>query len=278
MPDPSHGHPLIVSITTLPSRIAAMRPSLESLLSNRRRPDKLLIPLPPVSLRENSGYSLPDFLRSPDFCGGIVEVVPVERDWGPGTKLLGALGHLPADACLVIADDDVRYHADFLHGLGKAQAADHGASFSYHTYINDGLVIGQGCDGFSFWAPNLDGITSFAEKHVKDTPLLFHDDLWISFFLATRGIAIKQVPRSDGQPVYEVAHQINPLNQLGGELARGRIRREGLRRLLREAEMTAARRRELRAARWRDKLWDAPLRRLRRHLAKRVAAGSAATR
>lgn len=272
MSDSPHHHPLIVSITTLPSRIAAMRPSLESLLSGRQRPDKLLIPLPPVSLRENSGYSLPDFLRSSDFCGGIIEVVPVERDWGPGTKLLGALSHLPAKACLVIADDDVRYHADFLHGLGKAQAADHSAPFSYHTYMNDGLVIGQGCDGFSFWTPNLDGIASFAAKHVKDTPLVFHNDLWISFFLATRGIAIKQVRRFDGHPVYEVAHQINPLSQLSGELARGKIRREGLRRLMREVEMTAARRRELRAARWRDKLWQAPLRRLRRHLATRVAA------
>lgn len=266
---PASSAPLIVSITTLPSRIAEMRPSLESLLANRQRPDKIFVPLPAISLREKCGYTLPDFLRSSDFCGDIIDVVPVERDWGPGTKLLGALNRLLADTCLVVADDDVRYRPDFLHGLATAQAADHGASFSYHTYINDGVTIGQGCDGFSFWTPNLDGIAAFAATYVKDTPLLFHDDLWISFFLATRGIAIKEIHRPDGQPVYDITHQINPLNMLSGEFARGTIRRQGLRRLLREVDMPPSRRRELTAARWRDKLWHAPLRRVRRHLAKR---------
>ena len=53
-----------------------------------------------------------------------------------------------------------------------------------HTIV-DGLTIGQGCDGFSFWSPNVKQIREFFEKHVMGTNLFFHDDLWVSFFLAS---------------------------------------------------------------------------------------------
>jgi hypothetical protein len=94
---------------------------------------------------------------------------------GPRKKLLGSLDPLPEKSYLVLADDDA------------AQSADHAASFSYYVYRTAGLWVGQGCEGFSFWKPNLAGITDFARVHIAGTPYRLHDDLWISYFFATKG-------------------------------------------------------------------------------------------
>src|SRR5471030_1121332 len=150
--------PVVISITTLPSRIGKMRPCLDSLLAGDVVPDKIFLPLPKFSRRENCAYEIPAFLKTPDFYGNIVEVVEVEQDWGPGTKVLGALNRILDRCYFIAADDDVSYKPRFLAGLLDAQREDHESSFSYHTYRASGLTIGQGCDGFSFYSPNLRGI------------------------------------------------------------------------------------------------------------------------
>lgn len=260
--------PLIVSLTSLPSRIGHVRPCLDSLLGGTLVPDRILLNVPPFSVREQAAYALPDFLGDPAFHRGIIEVVRTERDWGPGTKLLGPLGVIRDPCVLVIVDDDVRYKPEFLARLYAAQTQDRGASFSFHVYRSNGLTIGQGCDGFSFWLPNLAGMAAFAQTHIVGTDLFFHDDLWISFFLKMRGIAVRSLtngPAND--PMYEQLHDINSLNRLDGPLRRGRLNREGTRRLLREVPMPAARRLGMRGERIWDRYIGRQFRELRRKLA-----------
>ena len=242
MPAAMTDNPVIVSITSLPSRLARIRPCLESLLGGSRVPDKILLALPPFSAREHAPYVLPDFLKDDEFCRQIVEVVSTDRDWGPGTKLLGVLDVIPQPCYLVLADDDVRYKPDFLRGLVDAQACDRSSSFSYFTQRVPGLSYGQGVDGFGIWSPNISGIRSFAETHVDGTNLFFHDDLWISFFLtAKKGVPIKSLAHlTDGGTIYESLHHINALHLLEGSLSRGRLDRDGVKRLLREVDMPAS--------------------------------------
>jgi hypothetical protein len=249
MPAAVTDHPVIVSITSLPSRLARIRPCLESLLGGSRVPDKILLALSPFSAREHAPYVLPDFLKDDDFCRQIVEVVSTDRDWGPGTKLLGVLDVIPQPCYLVLADDDVRYKPDFLRGLVDAQARDHSSSFSYFTHRVPGLSYGQGVDGFGIWSPNVSGIRSFAEAHVAGTNLFFHDDLWISFFLtAKKRVAIKSLAHlTDGGTIYESLHHINALHLLEGPLSRGRLDRDGVKRLLREVDMPASTRLRMQA-------------------------------
>jgi hypothetical protein len=133
----------------------------------------------------------------------------------------------------------VRYKPKFLEGIIDAQKDDHASSFSYYTYRLDGLTVGQGCDGFSFWAPNVAGILQFAEKHVIGTNLFFHDDFWISFYLASKGISIKSLGENlNGGLVYDAEYtDENSLRFLDGPLFRNTLHREGLRRLLRDVDM-----------------------------------------
>ena len=258
---------LVVSITTLPSRIGEIRPCLESLLSGSMRPDKIFLILPKFSIREQRAYDVPAFLDSPEFCQGIVDIVRTDHDWGPGSKLLGALGRLREPCVLVIADDDVIYSPTFLAELYAAQTQDRRASFSFHTYRSNGLTIGPGCDGFTFWLPNLAGIAEFAERHIVGTNLFFHDDLWISFYLKIHGIAVKSLADTlAGRLVYERMHDINSLNRLEGELKRRNLDRDGTRRLLKEVAMPASLRLRLRCERMFDRIVGSRIRKLRRKL------------
>jgi len=272
MPDP-----IVVSITTLPSRIGQIRPCLESLLAGDVTPDKIYLPLPGFSRREQCAYVIPGFLKDSDFCGSIIEVVPAEHDWGPGTKVMGALRKLSQDGYLVIADDDVRYRPGFLAGLLQAQRGDHRSSFSYHTYRTGGLVVGQGCDGFSFYAPNLAGIEDFYYKHIDGTDLFYHDDLWISFYLASIGIAVRRLPLFvKGELIFEHVHDTNPLRLLTGDLDRRNLNRRGVRRLLSETDLSWSARLRYKAVAIYDHLFTSPFRRMKRKaLQARHAVGRA---
>lgn len=235
--------PVIVSIATLPSRIADLRPTLDSLLNGDLVPDKIFVLRSEFSEREKSGYVIPDFLTDENYCRDVVEV-KVTKDLGPGTKILGALDHLPEHSYLVLADDDVSYHPRFLADIVKAQASSPDCSFSYYTYRADGLTLGQGCDGFSFYSPNLRGIQEFADKYVVGTTLLYHDDLWISFFLFAKGIKVRTVPTPiHGETVYTQLLPNDGLSSLtAGNLARDRIVDDNLPRLVRRSNLRLDRR------------------------------------
>jgi hypothetical protein len=121
--------PLFVSLTTLPSRIAHLRPTLDSLCEQTCRPDKILLCLPKWSLRESSAYTKPDWLS---LYHPLLEIVEADDD-GPGTKLLGALEHCVTPTCLIVVDDDMRYKPSFLEHLYRHQIDEPGSSFTYYT-------------------------------------------------------------------------------------------------------------------------------------------------
>lgn len=224
---------VVVGITSLPSRIGLIRPTIESLLAGARKPDRIIVALPLRSQREQCGYDVPSWLIDL----GVLVTRP-ETDAGPGTKLLGTLPAVAIDSILILADDDVRYRHDFVDKLAQAQAGDHRASFSFYTYSLHGLPVGQGCDGFSFWTPNLAGIREFAEKHVLGTPLRLHDDLWISYFLASKGIAVRSLEHLLGDSlIYEQVHDLAALRYLEGDASRENLNERGLRSLLGEVNL-----------------------------------------
>jgi hypothetical protein len=218
---------IVVGITSLPSRIGLIRPTIESLQTGEIKPDRIILALPMRSVREDREYDIPAWLEDIG-----VEVVRTQVDFGPGTKLLGVLPHLVQDTYLVVADDDVSYRADFLAKIVKAQSSDHSCSFSFYAYRAFGLEVGQGCDGFSFWTPNLAGIEEFASIHILGTPLRLHDDLWISVFLATKAIRIKGLMHQLGSGlIYGQVHEVNALHRLDGSNSREELTRRGVRAL-----------------------------------------------
>jgi hypothetical protein len=177
---------------------------------------------------------LPNFLLGRSIISDIVRVNQIDKDWGPGTKILGPLKLLPDESYVVIADDDIIYDRRFLSGLIARQVKDHSSSFSYYVYRAYGLSIGQGCDGLSVWSPNLNGMLEFVEQYVDGTSLIYHDDIWINFYLATKGVTARKVPLPDaGKLIYKQVLSNDVLASLEGDTKRSKILQDHLPRLLR---------------------------------------------
>ena len=171
---------IYVSLTTIPPRLKNLNKSIESLLNQTQKPDKIFINIPSTYKRFSETIKNNEI---PKFSSGIVEITRCE-DCGPGTKLLGSLEKLKKDSLVILADDDNTYEnymiEKFLYFYSKGP--QNAYSFYVHPLGNFG--IGQGADGFAINTNHLKGIKNFYDKVVKNYKELFlYDDLWISYFL-----------------------------------------------------------------------------------------------
>lgn len=237
-----------MGITTLPSRIGLIRPCLDSLLDGDRRPDRIVLTLPDRPLRGGDTYDVPDFVTDRAWHGGVVEIARPPCDCGPGSKLLGALATIVEPSVLILADDDVRYARDFVACFAATQAAAPDRAFSGWTYRHGGLTIGQGCDGFSLWSPRVADAQAFHDRNINGTRFTYHDDLWISFYLALHGVRVTELPASSGR-WYEQVHEVAALRHCGGDLARDMLTRDGLDHLIANVAMARGQRTRMRIRR-----------------------------
>lgn len=145
----------------------------------------------------------------------------------PARSCPAALGAIAEPSVLLLADDDVRYRHDFVTRFAPAHDAAPPCTYSSYTYRCGGLTIDQGCDGFGLWTPQLTGALAFFDRHIAGTRFVFHDDLWISFFLTLRDIAVVIIPAEGGR-CYERVHELGTLSGLGGALGRDLLTREGI--------------------------------------------------
>ena len=109
---------VIVSLTTLPSRVDRLPLTLKSLLAQRMSPSAIRLHVPPVSRREGRPYEIPAHLRRLRS----VTIVPAD-DYGPATKVIPALLDLPGDRRILVVDDDRIYHRRFVPAWLSRRAA-----------------------------------------------------------------------------------------------------------------------------------------------------------
>jgi len=107
---------LVVSLTTTPSRIGLLAPTLKSLLDQTRPPARIVLNVPAFSLREQVPYVVPDGLDRL----AAVQIRRVAEDLGPATKLIPGVQSEPPDTALVVVDDDRIYPRRFLEVFEQA--------------------------------------------------------------------------------------------------------------------------------------------------------------
>jgi hypothetical protein len=114
---------LVVTMTTLPSRIDRMELTIKSLLRQSVRPATIRVNVPQVSRREQAAYVIPPWLER-------LRCVTIARcdDYGPATKLIPTLFASASDARLLVVDDDRVYHPHFLEQMTAAADAHPGAA------------------------------------------------------------------------------------------------------------------------------------------------------
>lgn len=108
---------VVVSLTTIPSRIDHIDRALKSLLAQSVAPRQILLNVPDRSIREGTDYVIPDRLRTLSR----VTIVPC-RDWGPATKAIPSLLSHEPEQKIVVVDDDRIYPPNLIEDLDAASA------------------------------------------------------------------------------------------------------------------------------------------------------------
>ena len=171
---------IYVSLTTIPQRVKNLYKSVESLLNQSKKPDKIFVNIPKKYERFDEVI---EDNQIPKIKHGNVEITRCE-DFGPGTKLLGSIKKLKENSLLILADDDNIYEDYMIEKLYHFYSIAPQNAYSFYVHPLGNLGVGQGADGFAINTNHLDGIKNFYDKIVKDNKELFlYDDLWISYFL-----------------------------------------------------------------------------------------------
>ena len=200
---------VVVSLTTIPSRIAGIRPTLHSILDQTWRPDAIFLNLPAESRREGRGYEVPLFLsRMPS-----VEIDRCERDWGPASKYLPTLiREREPDTRIVVVDDDQIYPSDLIETLvawserlPEAAVCARGyrvppdmdqarRTTRYGTRVErpEPVEVMQGASGFLI-RRRFAGDSLF-DYESAPPEAFYNDDIWLGGHLARAGIGRLVVP------------------------------------------------------------------------------------
>tara|TARA_R110002074_G_scaffold114860_1_gene245549 strand:- start:668 stop:1483 length:816 start_codon:yes stop_codon:yes gene_type:complete len=104
----------IVSFTTSPTRIHKCDLMLKSIINQSRKPDLILLNIPKIFARTGKEYNIPKSVSK------IVTINIVEKDYGPGTKIIPTIKYLKNnnynvnDTRIIYLDDDIRYLKDMI--------------------------------------------------------------------------------------------------------------------------------------------------------------------
>lgn len=108
------GKDVVVSLTTIPSRIHNIFPCINSVLMQTRPPDRIYITIPRISKRENQKYNIPDLLKKDKR----ITLNLCKEDLGPILKLSQTLkNEINPDTLIITVDDDTVYPRHMIQTL-----------------------------------------------------------------------------------------------------------------------------------------------------------------
>ena len=171
---------IYVSLTTIPERLNNLNKSIESLLKQTKKPDKIFINIPYKYRRFKETIKDNDIQK---FIDPRVEITRCE-DYGSGTKLLGSLSKFEKNSLVILVDDDNIYAKNMIESFYHYYLAAPENAYSFYVHPLKNFGVGQGADGFAINNNFLKNIKKFYDLVVNNKDELFiHDDLWISFYL-----------------------------------------------------------------------------------------------
>ena len=171
---------IYVSLTTIPQRLKNIDKSVQSLLKQSKKPDKIFINVPVKYKRFQE--TIEDH-QLPKFDNDVVEIVRCE-DYGSGTKLMGSLNKFEKNSLIILVDDDNIYEDYMIEKFYHFYSLAPENAYSFYVHPLKKFGIGQGADGFAINSNFLEDINFFYNNVVSlKEDLFIHDDLWISFYL-----------------------------------------------------------------------------------------------
>lgn len=126
---------VVASYTTLPSRYDVLRSSMNTLLAQTYKLDAIYLALPAKAARLNKEYP-----PLPDDIAAMCTVVRIDTDYGPGTKIYGALvSETDPNTVIISCDDDVFFEPNFVEVL-----LSHHKTHPQSCICGTGALIGRG--------------------------------------------------------------------------------------------------------------------------------------
>ena len=150
---------IYVSVTTIPQRIKTINKSIESLINQTVKPDKIFINIPKIYKRFKKKIEDNEIPNFPE----IVEVTRC-NDFGPGTKLLGSINKIDKNSLLILADDDHVYDNFMIEKFNDHFTLSPNNAYSFYVHPLGNLGVGQGADGFAINTEHLEGLKFFTIK------------------------------------------------------------------------------------------------------------------
>ena len=153
--DPALHFRVVVSLTSLPSRLLHLPRILDLILNQTVLPDALYVNIPYFSSREQRPYVLPPSLLSylsslPEKFRSLVNINHCLPDYGPATKLIPTLqAEQPVDpsTLVVTVDDDLIYPPFYLASMISAARRYPNAALGLKGYTLGGRGGGGGGEG-----------------------------------------------------------------------------------------------------------------------------------
>ena len=169
-----------VSISAIPSRLAHINDILYAINNKTIRPNKIYLNIPYNYKRFPEKHISEQDLKHINREN--LEIVRC-KDFGPGTKILGAINNIRNYDFVLLLDDDHIYNKNVCEIMLKAFKKE---KVNYSFYLNKifGIKMGQCADVFLIDTKLLDKIETFYEKFVKNNMNMFlDDDLWMAIYL-----------------------------------------------------------------------------------------------
>lgn len=204
---------LIVSLTSHAPRFATLLPTLQCLLSQSIRPDKVIL-----WIDEKDGTHLPQRIKNLEARG--LTILKTGNEIGPYKKIIPALLEFP-EAVIVTADDDLYYRPTWLEELvkswngSKRQIACHRAHrirmlspdqpMPYHQWefetpgpLDATDIFPTGVGGVLYPPHSLDPQVTDEETFIRVSPKA--DDVWLFWMARRNGTAFHKT--NVNKPLY----------------------------------------------------------------------------
>jgi hypothetical protein len=116
-PHPKSDFRVVVSLSTIPSRIHLLQPALDSIMNQHETPDVVYLTLPKKKKPNIPlNYTVPKFIQTYQRQGKLRILTP-EWDYGSISKVFHVLLEEPIDSHIIYVDDDWIYHPTMIQVL-----------------------------------------------------------------------------------------------------------------------------------------------------------------
>jgi len=196
---------IVSSFTTSPSRIDKTDKTLYSLKEQTYPLDYILLNIPEKFARTNESYTIPNFIKKDKQ----IVINKIDKDYGPATKLVGAILRIPKDedVWIVVHDDDQMYlqetineYTKYIDGNDQNKKICYTVSgFAFDKNYNvikkhENFSRLQVAEGFTTFCVHRslfeDDFIPYINDALTNKDAFQSDDLIISNYIAKKGVSI----------------------------------------------------------------------------------------